>query len=209
MSKITGLKQGKRRTKNIHVYVDDEFAISLSQETLLKENLGVGQEMGKTALAELADKDLRQRCFNSAVRFLGYRPRSESEIRQRLARHGFDDKTIDKTVTRLKDMGYVDDTEFARFWVENRESFSPRSRRLAKFELKRKGLGADIIEKAVSGIDEKDSAYRAAQSRARRLAALDYQDFRLRLGQYLGRRGFGYAIISEVIEKMWKELRKK
>lgn len=209
MSKITGLKQGKNRAKRIHVYVDDKFAISLAQETLLKENIGVGQELGKAALEELAEKDLRQRCFNSAIRFLGFRPRSESEIRQRLAKHGFEDKTIDFTIARLKDYGYVNDSDFARFWVENRETFSPRSKRMAKFELKRKGLEAEIIEQAVSEINEKESAYRAAQKRADRLAALDYQDFRRRLGQYLGRRGFGYGIISEIVEKVWKETRKK
>ena len=209
MSKITGLKQGKNRAKRIHVYVDDKFALSLAPETALKENLGIGQDLGRAALEELANKDLRQRCFNSAVRFLGYRPRSESEIKQRLTRHGFDDGTIDKTLVKLKDMGYVDDTAFAHFWVENRETFSPRSRRMAKFELKRKGLKADIIDQAVNEINEKESAYRAAQNRARRLTALDYQDFRLRLGQYLGRRGFGYGIISEIVERVWKELRKK
>lgn len=209
MSKITGLKQGKNRAKRIHVYVDDKFAISLAPETALKEKLGIGQELGKTVLDELANKDLRQRCFNSAVRFLGYRPRSETEIRQRLARHGFDKEIIEKTIVKLKDMGFVDDVVFARFWVENRETFSPRSRRLAKFELKRKGLKADIIEQAVSVINEKESAYQAAQDRARRLTALEYPDFRLRLGQYLGRRGFGYGIINEIVERVWKELRKK
>ncbi len=58
-------------------------------------------------------------------------------------------------------------------------------------------------------IDEKDAAYRAAQGRARRLETLDHNDFRLRLGQYLGRRGFNYAVIKEITEKVWKEMRKK
>jgi regulatory protein len=80
---------------------------------------------------------------------------------------------------------------------------------MTKMELKRKGLEADIIEKAISTIDEKDGAYRAAQSRARRLEGLDHVAFRLRLGQYLGRRGFNYSIIKEITEKVWKEMRKK
>lgn len=209
MSKITGLKQGKTRAKRINVYVDDKFAISLTPETLIKENLEVGKELGNAAIEELAEKDLYQRCFNAAVRFLGYRPRSESEIRQRLERHGYKTQIIDKTLVKLKDMGFVDDEEFARFWIENRETFSPRSRRMARFELKKKGLEDSIIDKAVNEINEKESALRAAYSRARRLERLDYKDFRLRLGQYLGRRGFSYGIINEVVEKVSKELRKK
>jgi regulatory protein len=209
MSKITGLKQGKTRAKRINVYVDDKFALSLTSATARQEKLDLGQELGQNALEELAAKDLRQQCFNAAVRFLGYRPRSQAEIKQRLTKHGFEDETIRQTLERLKEAGFADDDSFARLWVENREIFSPRSKRLARMELKRKGLEAEIIEKAVSRIDEKDSAYRAAQSRVRRLEALEYNAFRLRLGQYLGRRGFSYTIIKEITEKAWKELLKK
>jgi regulatory protein len=209
MSKITGLKQGKTRAKRINVYVDEKYALSLTPETAQKENLTPGQEIGQNALEELAAKDKRQQCFNAAIRFLGYRPRSEAETRQRLARHGFENDIIEKTLEKLKDTGFLNDTDFARLWVENRDALRPRSKRLTKMELRRKGLEAGIIDNAINAIDEKDSAYRAAQSRARRLEAADHNEFRLRLGQYLGRRGFNYAIIKEITEKLWEETRKK
>lgn len=209
MNKITEVKKGRSRAKRINVYVDDRFALSLTPETAKKEKISVGRELGQEALKELAEKDLRQQCFNAAVRFLGYRPRSESEIRQRLIRHGFEEGVIGKTLAKLSEAGFTDDDAFARYWVENRDALRPRSKRLTTMELKKKGLDPGIIEKAVSEIDEKDSAYRAAQKRASRLAALDYIDFRRRLGQYLARRGFGYAIIKETTDKTWKELRKK
>lgn len=209
MSKITGLKPGKTRAKRINVYLDDKFAISVSQETAVKENLGVGRELGRQELEALEQKDLRQRCYNSAVRFLGYRPRSESEIRQRLQRKDYDVAIIEKTLTRLRDEGLADDAGFARFWVENRETFSPRSRQMTKMELKRKGLEPEIIEQAVSGVDDKRSAYRTALSRARRFTALDYGEFRRRMTDYLARRGFNYGVTREVTEKVWKELKSK
>ncbi|OGO01369.1 MAG: hypothetical protein A2Y90_04340 [Chloroflexi bacterium RBG_13_52_12] len=205
MSKITGVKIGKTREKRVNVFLDEKFAIGILAETALKEGLKVGQELTESRLEALADADRRQRCFNAATRFLGYRPRSESEIRQRLLRHGFDDDVAEKTLARLKEQGLVDDTAFARFWIENREAFSPRSQRLTKLELKRKGLNADIIEQAASAVNDRDSAYRAALSRMRRLTAADYQTFRRRLGQYLGRRGFSYSVISEITERVWKE----
>ena len=209
MSKITGIKQGKTRAKRVSVYVDGAFAVSLASETLKKANLDVGQELDQAALKDLAEKDKLQQCFNAALRFLGHRPRSEAEVRQRLARRGFEIEMIEKTLERLRDMGFTDDAEFARAWVQNRELLNPRGKRLTKMELKRKGLEPDIIEKAVNTIDEKDSAYRAAQNRIRRFESLDHREFRLRLGQYLGRRGFNYAVIKEITEKAWKQLRKK
>lgn len=205
MAKITGMKKAKGREKRINVYLDDKFAIKLLAETALKEGLKIGQEMTASQLEKLTGLDRSQQCYNAAARFLGYRPRSETEIRQRLQRHGYDAENIDKTLARLKEQGLVDDIAFARFWRENRETFSPRSRRLTKMELKRKGLSSDVIEQVISEIDEKDSAYRAAINRVRRLSSADYQVFRQRLGSYLGRRGFDYGIIKETTERVWQE----
>jgi len=146
-----------------------------------------------------------QGCFDAAVRYLGYRPRSEAEIRQRLVMRGFESDGIERTVARLKEQGLVDDLAFARFWKENRESFRPRSQRLTRLELRRKGLDAETIEAVVAEIDDGDSAYRAALSRAPRLAGADYAGFRRRLGQYLRERGFGYEVINRTVARLWRE----
>ncbi|OGO19628.1 MAG: hypothetical protein A2Z15_06420 [Chloroflexi bacterium RBG_16_50_11] len=208
MSKITGIKAGKGRGKRVNVFLDGKPALALLAETALKERVKVGQKVTENQLEALADIDLYQRCLNAAIRYLGYRPRSEKELRQRLQRRGFEGKCLEKALATLKEQGLVDDIAFARFWRDNRETFSPRSRRMTKLELKRKGLSSDIIEQAISEIDDRDSAYRAALKRAPRLAKAEYPDFRQRLGEYLGRRGFNYGVIKEITERVWKEQKK-
>lgn len=206
MSEITGIKSGKnRREKRVNIFLDGEFAISMLSEVALDEHLHVGQELAADRLKELADADSHQRCLNAAFRFLAHRPRSESEVRQRLQRHGFESTSIGKALARLKEQGLVDDTEFARFWKDNRESFSPRSKRLTRLELQRKGLNSDTIEQVISELDDSDSAYRAAVKKAPRLSNADYQEFRRRLGEHLSRRGFGYDVIKGTVEKVWEE----
>ena len=205
MSVITGLKAGKRREKRVNVFLDDSFAFSLEAEVVTKAALRVGQELTPRQEEELSGADRYQRCLNTAFHFLSYRPRSESEVRQRLLKHGYDAGSINKAINRLKELELVDDTEFARFWAENREQFSPRSRRLMKLELQRKGLDRDIIEEVITGVNEDESAYRAAGKKARSLPLSDYQVFRQRLVAYLGRRGFGYDVVKRTIEKIWKE----
>jgi len=205
MSKITRLTAGKSREKRVNVYLDGKYAFSLLAEVALKEGLKVGQELSDDQIEALSGVNRYQRCLNAAIRYLGYRPRSEAEIRQRLQKHGFDSASTDKALNRLKEQGLVDDTAFAQFWKDNRESFSPRSRRLTKLELQRKGLDIAIIEQVISDVDDSDSAYRAALNKARRLSPSDYQVFRRRLGEHLGRRGFGYDVVKNTVEKVWKE----
>jgi regulatory protein len=205
MSKITGLKPGRTREKRINVFLDGKLAIGVLAETALKEGLTVGQELTASRLEALAGQDRFQRCHNAAIRFLGYRPRSEAEIRQRLQRRGFDSDCIEKTIARLKEQGLIDDVAFARFWKDNRQEFSPRSRRLTKLELQRKGLSREAIEQVISELDDRESAYRAALKRARRLTTSDYLMLRRRLAEYLGRRGFSYGIIDETTRRIWQE----
>ena len=205
MSKITRLVMGKGRDKRVSVYLDGRFAVSVLAEVAVKEGLKVGRELSQAEIEAMAGADRDQRCLNAAARFLGYRPRSEAEIRQRLRKRGFEGACAEKAIARLKMQGVVDDAAFARFWKDNRESFSPRSRRLTKLELQRKGLESHIIDEVIGEVDDGTSAYRAALSKARRLSPADYPTFRRRLGEHLGRRGFGYDVITETVARVWKE----
>jgi regulatory protein len=205
MSRITKLVKVKGREKRVKVYLDGRYACTLLAVVVIKEELKVGQELAPGQLESLTGQDRFQRCLNAATRLLAYRPRSESEIKQRLRQRGYDAACVTKALAGLKRQGLVDDTAFARFWIENRESFSPRSARLAGLELRRKGLDTDIIASATGEIDDGASAYRAALVKARRLSPADYHDFRRRLAEHLGRRGFSWDVIDDTVARIWRE----
>ena len=205
MGKITALRAGRGRNKRVNVVLDGKFAFSLEAEVAVKERLRVGQELSDTQIEALTGSDRFHRCLGAAVRYLGYRPRSESETRERLYRRGFDGDNVEAVIAKLREQGLLDEVAFAQFWKDNRESFSPRSQWLTKLELRRKGVAGDIIDQVVDAIDDEDSAYRAALGKARKLPLSDYQGFRRRLGGYLRRRGFDYGVINHTIERMWQE----
>lgn len=205
MSRITDLRRGRGREKRINIYLDGRFAFSLGAEVAAMENLQVGQELSDDQVEALTGSDRLQRCLAAAYRYLGYRPRSESEIRERMQRRGFAVETIDAVMARLQAQNLLDDQAFAQFWKENRESFSPRSQWLTRRELKRMGVMNDVAEQVVAGMDDEENAYRAALQKTRRGAPAEYQDFRRRLGDYLRRRGFNYGVIVHTLEKVWQE----
>ena len=205
MGKITKLRTGRSREKRVNVFLDGKFAFSLLTEVAVTEGLQVGQELTVNQVETLTGADQRQRCLNATARYLSYRPRSESEIRQRLRQRGFDGDSIEAAIARLKEQGLVDDVAFARFWKDDRDSFSPRSQWLTRLELRRKGVADDVIDQVASTVDDGDSAYRAAVSKSRRWPVTDYPDFRRRLGGYLRRRGFSYEVINHTVERVWQE----
>jgi len=206
MKKITAIRAGRGRGKRVNVFLDGKFAFSLEAEVAVKEDLQVGQELSVGQIEALARSDHFHRCLNAAAHYLSYRPRSESELRERLYRRGFGDDSVEAVIAKIKEQGLVDDTAFAQFWKDNRESFSPRSQWLTRLELRRKGIAKEIIDQVVDVIDDDESAYRAALSKARGLSQSDYQSFRRRLGGYLRRRGFSYEVINHTVELMWQEV---
>jgi regulatory protein len=190
----------------MNLYLDGKFAFSLETEMAVKEGLKVGQELSTYQIEALARSDNFHRCLNTAVRYLSYRPRSEFELRERLCRRGFDDNCVGQVLANLRERRLVDDGGFAEFWKDNRESFSPRSRRLTALELRHKGVAEETINQVVSAISDDDSAYRAALSKAHRLPVSDYESFRRRLGEYLKRRGFSYRVINNTVERLWQKM---
>jgi len=203
MSKVTAIRAGRGQGKRVNLFLDGRFAFSLQAELAAKEELKVGQELSPHQIEALTGSDNYQRGYDAAARYLSYRPRSEAELKERLCRRGFDNNSIEAVVNKLKEQGLVDDLAFAQFWRDNRQSFSPRSQWLTRRELRQKGVAEEVMNQVVATIDDSDSAYRAALSKARSLSGYDYPQFRQRLGSYLRRRGFNYAVINHTVAQMW------
>jgi len=204
MKKVTAIRSGQRGQR-VNIFLDEKFAFSLEAEVAVKEGLRTDQSLSEGEIEALKKADLFQRCLNAAFRLLSFRPRSESKLRERLQRRGFDGENVAAVLTKLKEQGLVDDLAFAQFWKDNRESFRPRSQWLTRLELRQKGVAEEIINQVAAQVDDEASAYRAAVAKARRLSTADYNGFRRRLGQYLKRRGFGYGLIKPTVERVWQE----
>ncbi len=205
MSKITAIRAGRGRQQRVNLFLDGKFALSMDAEVVTKAQLKTGQELTSSQMDALHQSDRIKRCLNAAVHYLSYRPRSESEMRERLQQRGFDNQSIEAALTRLKEQALIDDTAFARFWKDNRQTFSPRSQWLTRRELRQKGIAADTIDGVVSEIDDQESAYRAALNKAHRLPRTDRSNFRRRLSYYLKSRGFNYEVINHTVERLWQE----
>lgn len=204
--KITAIKAVRNpAVKRANIYLNGKFAFSLDNEVVLKEKLKVDQELTSSEVDLLTRSDRFQRCLNSAFHFLSYRPRSESEIRERLRKHGYENEEIDRTVDQLKRLSLIDDVAFAEYWKDNRNSFRPRGQGMLKIELKRKGIETDVIDEVIEDVDDSANAYRAAVNKARTLPVTDYLEFRRKMVGYLQRRGFNYGVINNTVKQVWHE----
>jgi regulatory protein len=203
MKTITAIEAQKNNPNRVNIYLDGEFAFGLAR--IVAAWLKTGQRLEDDKVAKLEADDTRERAFQQALLFLSYRARSEAEIRQNLRKHEIPEAVIEETLERLRQARLADDDQFARTWVENRNTFHPRSRRALAMELRQKGLSDEVTQSALAGVDEEALAYEAACKRVTRLKGLEWTDFRKKLSEFLARRGFPYAIIAPTVSRVWNE----
>ena len=84
--------------------------------------------------------------LDAAARFLEARSRSVVEVRRRLTGAGYRVDLVEGAITRLLELGMLDDEAFARAWVESRDRARPRSERAIREELRLKGVDRASID---------------------------------------------------------------
>jgi regulatory protein len=196
---ITALRFQKRNPDRVNIYLDGRFAFGLA--AIEAAGLRVGQALSDEDIARLQRKDDVERAYERTLNFLSYRPRSTAEVRRNLHEKDVADEAIETVIERLTRAGLLNDREFARYWIENRFEFNPRGARALRHELREKGVADSVIAEVLAEFDDEAAARKIAESGARRLAHLEPADFRRRLGAYLARRGFSYAVIGPLVEE--------
>lgn len=203
MAKITAIESQKRDPDRVNIHLDGEYAFALTR--IVAAWLRLGQELTQEKIASLQEADGLENAYRQALLFLSYRARSASEICQNLRKHKIPEGLIGQTLERLKESRLVDDEQFGRAWVENRNAFRPRSVRALAVELRQKGLSDEAAKSAMEGLDEQALAYQAGLKKMRRLQSTEWEDFRRKLSEFLARRGFPYSVIAPVVSQLWSE----
>jgi regulatory protein len=202
--KITALEYQKKNPDRVSVYLDGRFAFGLP--AIVAVRLAPGQFLSDAETEALQEQGAVESAYNRALNYLSYRPRSRAEMEAYLQKCDVTDSQVDGIIERLERAGLLDDEAFARFWVENRESFRPRGLRALRYELRAKGISDEIIEGALAVVDVSESAYQSATKKARQMEHLDRETFCRKIVEYLARRGFEYEVARETAERHWTEL---
>ncbi|UCF60328.1 MAG: RecX family transcriptional regulator [Anaerolineaceae bacterium] len=200
---ITALKTQSKNRDRVNVFLDGTYQFSISWA--LAEGLRIGETYSEQQIGELKQRDQEEVNYRRALRLISRRPRSEYELRNYFKQRQVPIEVQDNVLDRLREVDLVDDSVFARTWVENRLTFRPRSSLMLRDELRKKGVPRDAIEAALEDYDDERAAHLAAQKAARRWSDSDWDEFQRRVGAYLTRRGFVYSLISPVVARVWRE----
>lgn len=146
--------------------------------------------------------------LDSGLRLLGRRAHSRAELRQKLARRGHEAEEVDSALSRLAEMGYLDDSEFARGLVQRRSA--SRGPLALAAELAAKGIDREGSAAALAGLDrgaQLASARRLAERMYPNGAQVGYRELLDRVGLRLLRRGFPSEVVRAACQAVLAERR--
>lgn len=160
------------------------------------------------------DDDKYQKLRDYALKLLSYRPRSVQEIRGKLMqlsiKRGIKLTYVDKVISDLTTLNLLNNEEFAKWWLEQRQTFRPKGEKLLKMELKSKGIEKEVIDRIFTKKPEEknrelENALTVARKKFPLYKNLPKEKIKIRLAGHLVRRGFAWEIIYQVIDVMLKK----
>ena len=146
---------------------------------------------------------------DAAYNYLSYRAGSVKEVRDKLAQKEFAEETIEQVVDDLQRQKLLNDSEFARRFVEARLGRANGSRKLAQ-ELRRKGIETEIIDEVLgefaATLDSEERAIGLLGKQAWRYRGLERDKAKRRMLGFLARRGYDAQMARSAVDKVWQEL---
>ena len=202
MPVISSISPQVKRQGYYNIYIDGKYELSLSELDLIASGIKTNQQINEKKLKELKDTQAKSKSYNFAIRYLALRPRSTSEVKDYLViRKGFSVEDAKITTDRLATEGYLDDLDFAKMWIRNRMLLSPKSERVLRLELIKKGIDKSLIDEVIKDIDQDAYLDSVIQVINKKLRLQKFQD-KQKLTEYLSRQGYNYGTIKLAFEEL-------
>ncbi len=194
--RITDLKQGVKNPNRVNVFLNGKYEFSLDLTQVVEFKLKVGLEISPEKLAEYKSASEFGKLYQRALEWVLTRPRSEKEVYDYLYKKIYE-KKLDKDFAgeitrRLKSKNYINDKNFAEWYVENRFVKKGISRKRLKMELMKKGVSQEIIDEVLGGRNEEEELRKMI---ARKRSKYDDE----KLVAYLCRQGFSYDLVKRLV----------
>lgn len=219
MSKITQIEPQKKTPHRFNIFLDGQFAFGADEDLIVEYRLTIGKEIDASFLEKLLYEAEVGKLMQRMYGLFSIRQRSEKEVRDYFRiknqeakikeKEQISDLTIDLVIKKLKQKELLNDKAFAKAWVEGRRRSKNKGSIALKYELMAKGIDRIIINELLteeSPEDEKKLAEQALDKKIISWKNLEKVEFRKKSYAFLARRGFGFDVISEIVEKTLKKI---
>ncbi len=193
-----------RRKQMCALFIDGEYVMNLDAQTLIENRFDVGREIDDDELKEIIEKSGERRAKEKALWLISYRNHSEKELFDKL-RRDFDEASAQKAVSRMAELGLINDEEFAKAYARRLVYGKKLSAKAAEYELLRKGIDKPTAEQVIGELDY-DAQTQIIDFINRKYKNISDEKIKRRAVAALQRKGYGWDEIKSALETIESEL---
>jgi regulatory protein len=205
MPTITKIQPQRRKENRRSVHLDGTFAFGCNLNVIARFRLREGMNLTAEEVEQIQQGEVRQECFDAALRFVQMRLHSRTELKRKLARKEFGPATIEGVLDDLIRMEYLDDQKFATAKASSAARHKHHGPRRAMQELMRAGVSSTLARQTTAVVyadtDPLAIAMNLAERQVARLKRLDPPVAKRRLMGLLVRRGFDSQTVRTVVHR--------
>jgi regulatory protein len=204
---ISSITVQKRDKKRYSIFVEEEFLIGVSEETLAAFSLAKGQTLTPSMYHDLQRSEGRHEVKSYCLKMLGRRSHARSELVSKALKKGFVREVVEDVLDELGRKKYLDDRQFAREYASDKARLSRWGPRKIYSALRRKGVDTQTIEQAIDeqfeAMDVEATLVQLVTKRKDKFAReKDPYKRKKKIFNYLRQKGFESASILNVIDRL-------
>ena len=183
------------------VFLDEQFAFVLYKGELSRYYIKEEAEVTPEVYAKIREEVVLKRAKLRVMHLLQDMDRSEEQLRLKLKQSLYTEDIIEAALQYVKSFGYIDDSNYARRFVESRKK--TKSKKEIYAALCQKGIDKYTIQEALelcyTDVDEKDAIQKLIEKKHVEIDNMSDKE-KKKICEYLMRKGFRYDDICRVIQ---------
>ncbi|MDO5388834.1 MAG: RecX family transcriptional regulator [Clostridia bacterium] len=203
--KITDITQQVKHPNRVSVFIDGKFAFGMEKEDCLFMGLKPDTELTKERYDYIVDNAIYTRAYKKADRYIGFKMRTEKEVRRKLKEEEYSDDIIERVIASMLKYKYINDEAYALMYAKDCVKLKKWGPQRIKAELLKKGVSSSFIDSALEQLDlsNTDEIIDTLLQKRIKETPIDLKEKQKHFN-YLLRRGFKYDDIKQALDKYCK-----
>ena len=194
-------KIGKNKYK---VYLERQ-ELSLYEDIILKYDLLLKKDITLEELDEIVKDNREYEAYDNALNYIETRMRSKKELKTYLKRKEYDDKLIKKILTKIEELGLLDETSYIKAYINDKITLSNDGPYKIKRNLLEQDFKEEDIDNYLYSIDEeiwKEKINKLIDKKKSIMQNKSYYMFINKIKEYLFNLGYDNEQIDDYLSKI-------
>ena len=185
-----------------NIFLDEKYAFSVHESVLVKFGLTKGMSLEDWSIDEMVYEDEIRKAFNRALHYLGFRMRSEFEVKKKLLELGYGEAIVLEALVKLKNLGFLNDETYSEALLQTRKNSSSKGPKAIQQEMHKKGLGKELQIKVLESYSEDEQlkiATKLAEKTANSNRSVAPAQLKQKIQNALLRKGYSFDLIKQAL----------